>query len=47
MSAKPDKANSVRLPPNLQKKVEMIAAKNHLAVADVDPALPGASDSCY
>jgi predicted transcriptional regulator len=36
MSAKDSaKPNTVRLPDDLQKKVEKIAEKNHLAVADV------------
>ena len=35
MSAKTDKTNTIRLPLDLQKKVEKIAATNHLAVADV------------
>jgi hypothetical protein len=35
MSATISKVNSIRLPEDLQEKVERIAEKNHLAVSDV------------
>ena len=34
-AASPTKSNTIRLPLDLQKKVEKIAEKNHLAVSDV------------
>ena len=35
MDEKLEKANTVRLPPSLQKWVERVARRNHLAISDV------------